>query len=156
NGWNCGCFGETYKMKPSAGILKNIILLGITAVLWVIYPIKPYKFSFWIALLIAISAIAVPFITSPVGLGTNPEKVHEKIDLNPLYKLTELPSIDLRTGKHIVSFMSLTCPHCKKAASLLHIIKKQHPDFPIYFVLVGKDEYLNDFFKETKANEIPY
>src|SRR5690606_967636 len=34
DGGNCGCFGEAYKMKPSAGILKNIILLGITAVLW--------------------------------------------------------------------------------------------------------------------------
>lgn len=156
DGGNCGCFGDAYKMKPSAGIIKNIILLGITAILWVIYPIKPYQHSAWISGVLGMSALVVPFIFFPLSIDRKPQSVYQPINLDALYAQTPVPDVELRKGKHIVAFMSLTCPHCKKAAFLFHVIKKQHPEFPVYFVLYGADEYQKDFFEETKAEDIPH
>ena len=52
--------------------------------------------------------------------------------------------------------MSLTCPHCRKAAYRLHIIKKNHPELPIFMVLAGREENEKSFFKETKSKDVPY
>jgi hypothetical protein len=156
DGGNCGCFGEAYAMKPSAGIVKNIILLGITALLWVIYPIKPYKHSEWLTLSVGMIALALPFIFFPLSTDRKPDVVYVPIRLDALYAQTPSPNVELRKGKHIVAFMSLSCPHCKKAAFLFHVIKKQHPEFPIYLILHGSDEYKKDFFDETKAQDVPH
>lgn len=153
---NCGCFGEAYSMKPSAGILKNIILLGMVAILWIIYPIAPYKGSEWIACILGMAAIVVPFVFFPLSSFNEPKAVNKPIDLNALYAENPKPNVELRTGKHVVSFMSLSCPHCKKAAFLFHIIHKQHPEFPIYLVITGSDEYEAGFFEESKAQGVPH
>lgn len=153
---NCGCFGEAYSMKPSAGILKNIILLGVVAILWIIYPVSPYKNSEWIAGVLGMAAIVVPFVFFPLSSFNEPKTVNKPIDLNALYAENPKPDVELRTGKHIVSFMSLSCPHCKKAAFLFHIIHRQHPEFPIYLVITGSDEYEKSFFEESKAQSVPH
>jgi glutaredoxin len=64
--------------------------------------------------------------------------------------------VDLRKGKHIIAFMSLTCPHCKKAAYLLQIIYHEHPELPIYMVLQGPEQLKQKFFDETHAEHVPY
>jgi hypothetical protein len=67
-----------------------------------------------------------------------------------------MPAKELRTGKHIIAYMSLTCPHCRKAAYMLHIIKKQWPEIPIYLVISGHPSQQKDFFEETKADDLPF
>lgn len=52
--------------------------------------------------------------------------------------------------------MSLTCPHCRKAAYLLHVIKHAHPDYSIYFILSGHPDQQADFFKESHSENVPY
>jgi hypothetical protein len=52
--------------------------------------------------------------------------------------------------------MSLTCPHCKKAAYLLQIIHHEHSDIPIFLVLDGPEPYKQKFFDETHAERLPY
>src|SRR6202012_2430087 len=59
-------------------------------------------------------------------------------------------------GKHILSFMSLTCPHCRIAAKKIHIMNQRNPGIPFYFVLNGKPEDLNRFFEDTHTENIPY
>ncbi len=153
---NCGCFGEAYSMKPSAGIVKNIILLGITALLWMMYPIKPYKNSNWIAGVVGLASIIIPFVFYPIGGYSNAKTINQPINLDALYAENPKPNVELRKGKHIVSFMSLSCPHCQKAAFLFHVLKKQNPEFPIYLVIAGSDEYEKDFFEQSKAENVPY
>src|SRR5690606_35750896 len=82
------------------------------------------------------------------------------LDLTPLYYSSNSQNkpapIELRKGKHIVAFMSLTCSHCKKAAFLLQVIHRQHPELPIFFVLNGHPDFLEDFFNETHAKGVPH
>ena len=52
--------------------------------------------------------------------------------------------------------MSLTCPHCRKAAYLMQLIHREHPDYDIYMVLDGPDTYLQKFFDETHAEQLPH
>jgi uncharacterized membrane protein YphA (DoxX/SURF4 family)/glutaredoxin len=156
NSGNCGCFGETYKMTPLEGILKNVLLLGLTAITWHLYPTRTYKNGIYVALFTVMLGIMTPFVAIPLSSQNNPEITDEPINLSAIYQQPNPPKIDLKKGKHIIAFMSLSCPHCKKAAFLFHIIHKQHPEIPILMILAGSDQYEKDFFDETKAHSVPY
>jgi glutaredoxin len=156
NTGNCGCFGDKLAMKPLTAIWKNVAMIAVTVLLMFIYPVKPYKNQEFVCLILGLVAFSAPFLANHVYTGTAPEPYHKTIDLNLLYKYDPAPSVDLRTGKHIIAFMSLTCPHCKKAAYLLHIIRQQHPDIPVFMVLDGADEFKKQFFDETHAENVPY
>jgi hypothetical protein len=122
-----------------------------------LYPVRPYKNQEWISVVAGMLAIVAPFIILPLNISDKPEVTHSEINLNPLYTPGQpQPAVELRQGKHIIAFMSLTCPHCKKAAYLLHIIKKQHSDYPIYFVLSGHPDNEKPFFDETHAMAVPH
>ena len=156
NTGNCGCFGNNVSMTPLAAIIKNLIMIGVTVLLMFIYPVQPYKRQEYVVLLLGFAAFSMPFVVNPIYTSTAPAKAKEAVDLSPLYNYTPAPPMDLRTGKHIVAFMSLTCPHCRKAAYLLHVIHSQHPDIPIYMILDGPDAYKKEFFDVTHTADIPY
>jgi len=157
NSGNCGCFGNSISMTPLNAIWKNLAMIAATLVLWKIYPVKPYKHQEYIGLVVAAVAFSTPFLVNRMFISTAPDKPKTvtTINLDPLYKYPPAPSVDLRKGKHIIAFMSLTCPHCKKAAYLLQIIHHEHPDIPMFLVLDGPDTYLKKFFDETHAENVP-
>ncbi|OJW84310.1 MAG: hypothetical protein BGO69_11155 [Bacteroidetes bacterium 46-16] len=156
NHGNCGCFGDNIEMTPLQSVWKNVIMIIITLILIYIYPAKPYKNQEIIAVLLFMAALVTPFILNPLDLDNKPEAAHQTIDLNPLYKEAPVPATELRTGKHIVAFMSLTCPHCRKAAYMLHVIHDKNPGIPIYILLSGSDNHEKEFFDETHAMDVPH
>lgn len=156
NHGNCGCFGDNIEMTPLQSIWKNLAMIAVTVVLMYIYPAKPYKNQEVIAVLLVMVALVTPFILNPLDIDNKPEAAQEAIDLNPLYKEAPTPSVDLRSGKHIIAFMSLTCPHCRKAAYLLHVIHHHNPDIPIYFLLSGSDDHEKEFFNDTHSIDVPH
>ena len=177
NSGNCGCFGNKLEMTPLAAIWKNIAMIAATVLLWLFYPPKPKKialadqdgillpepgksaykqYQYFVGLFLATIAFSLPFLVNFINIGTDPDKFTGKVNFDPLYKYDNAPAIELRTGKHIIAFMSLTCPHCRKAAYLFHIIHREHPDIPIYLVLDGPDAYRQKFFDETHAEDVPY
>lgn len=156
NSGNCGCFGDKLAMKPLTAIWKNLAMIAVTVLLMYIYPVKPYKHQEYVCLIIGMVAFASPYIISPLYTGSDPEKNGKAINLDPLYQYTPAPQVDLRKGKHIIAFMSLTCPHCKKAAYLLQIIHHEHPGYPIFIVLDGADMFQKPFFDETHAEAVPH
>lgn len=153
---NCGCFGDKLAMKPLTAIWKNVAMIAATLLLMLIYPVKPYKYQEYLSLIVAAIAFTTPFLLNNIYTGTEPEPYSKPIDLSLLYKYSPAPSVELRTGKHIIAFMSLTCPHCKKAAYLLQIIHHEHPDFPIFMVLDGSDHFRKQFFDETHSEQVPH
>jgi uncharacterized membrane protein YphA (DoxX/SURF4 family) len=156
NTGSCGCFGDWIYMKPLDAIWKNLAMMAATIILMVIHPIKPYKNQEWISAIAGMAALVVPLVVSPLNVDNKPTTANEPINLNYLYKNTPPPSMELRTGKHIVAFMSLTCPHCRKAAYLMHILKRQHKDFSFFIVLTGHPDLQDEFFKETQATNLPF
>jgi len=160
NDGNCGCFGEAYTMTPFTAIIKNLLMIAATILLYYIYSLKAYRYTKWIALVITLATLTTPFILYPPISNSKPQVIQQKIDLTALY-LSKNPDnepapVELRQGKHIVAFMSLSCSHCRKAAFLLQVIHRQHPDFPIFFVLNGDSSLLPDFFRETQSEAVPH
>ncbi|MCD6011988.1 MAG: thiol:disulfide oxidoreductase TlpB [Flavipsychrobacter sp.] len=156
NTGNCGCFGNKITMTPSQAIWKNAAMITAAVLLMFIYPVKPYKFQEYVCMALCAASFSVPFAVNNIYIGTSPVKYSSPINLEPLYKYEPKPTVELRQGKHIIAFMSLTCPHCKKAAKLMHIIHQQHPDIPLFMVLAGNKDHKKQFFDETHAEKVPY
>jgi hypothetical protein len=151
NNVDCGCFGDALPMSPAVSILKNIVLLGVTALLSRIYSVKPYRFSGIVAVAGAAAMIALPFLFVPYSQKPSP------INLNPLYRNTaNQPAVELRKGKHLLAFLSLGCPHCRNAAGIFKDIYAADSTIPIYMVLYGYPSDTAEFFKDTKAGNVPH
>ena len=164
NKGNCGCFGTTIEMTPLQALIKNLVMLLVFAGLSKLHQGWNYgKFSKYLLALLLLTTLILPFILNPVKLDYSEAYLNKpvnnyKLELDTLYNnaLVNIPPKDLATGKHIISFMSLTCPHCRIAAKKLRIINERNPEIPIYFVLNGKIENLNAFFEDTHTQNIPY
>jgi hypothetical protein len=164
NNGNCGCFGTTIYMSPLKALLKNILMLAIFAALYIFNKGFGYsRFSKLIVIIIALISITLPFILNPVELDyseayLNKPESNYKMELDTLYNNAYLntPPKELSKGKQIISFMSLTCPHCRIAAKKIHILKEKNPAIPFYFVLNGDEENLKVFFDDTHTENIPH
>lgn len=161
---NCGCFGEAIKMSPLEGILKNIALIVLCIFLYFLDDGDLWKLN-WKKILIPIlfiGSMCLGFFVYPINATfsstLDTSKVNYKVPLDLMYKSTqkETPKIDLRNGKHVVAFLSLTCPHCKIAAQKIRIMHKQNPAIPFYLALNGDKEVEPTFFEETQAQEIAH
>jgi hypothetical protein len=161
NHGNCGCFGDLLPMTPLESIIKNICLaiaIGVCKVLG-----SEYKFPYQRVLIAAIGTLCLAFpiwFLPPESIYIQDEEPHLKrpIPLSILYQshINKAPSAELRKGKHIIAFMSLTCSFCRKAAIRLRIMKKKNPTLPIHLILNGDSTNLKPFFEETQATNLPF
>lgn len=164
NKGNCGCFGTYFQMTPLQALIKNIIMLSVFVVLYKYHEgwelNKKYRF---VIPLLFVSSFVMPFIWNPVELDyseayLNQPESNYKIELDSLYTNATLhtPPNTLSQGKHIIAFMSLTCPHCRIAAKKIRIISERNPKISFYFVLNGDDKNLPSFFEDTHTDSIPH
>ncbi len=156
NAGDCGCFGDKLSMSPLNAIIKNVVMIAVTILLMRIYPAKPYKFQDIFIPPITMLGLCIPFIVNVIDMSNAPTPYKKELDITPLYKFTPAPSVDLLHGKHIIVYVSYYCPHCKKAAYLLQIIHRKHPDYPIYMIMAGAPEQEKQFFDESHAIDIPH
>lgn len=165
NTGNCGCFGEGVQMTPFEGILKNLVMIFAAVLVYILYEGWSLKYNALFLALIGVTAVAVPFILNPVDYtytsNNLDEKVNYPLELDLLYSpedtsKVEIPKTDLRKGKQVVAFLSLTCSHCRIAAKKFRLIKRNNPSLPIYFVLNGNKSNLKPFLEDTRATNIPY
>jgi hypothetical protein len=164
NRGSCGCFGETIKMTPLQGLMKNGILVIAFFILYAISSEFTFRFKTLLASAGSLILIILPFVVNPIGIPfekRSPDTYEQfKLELDSLYyrsDSTEVPpAIDLKQGKHIIVFLSLSCPHCRIAAKKLNVMYKRNPQIPLYFVIGGKAGLMKEFFDDTKADNIPY
>lgn len=150
NQGDCGCFGNWFRMSPLMALLKNIAMIIAALVLRRRYAVAPYKNQELIAMTAGMICVVMPFVWSPLSGRARP------IDLQALYGQPAAPPVDLRKGRHVLAFMSLTCPHCRDAAKKFRDIHREAPALPVFLVLSGLPEHEADFFKETGAREVPH
>ena len=163
NSGNCKCFGNFINVTPLESIIKNIILIILSFIIYKKHKFIIWKYSKIFFTIIILTSFTLPFIINPVGIDNTVQNsddsvVNYKLNLDVLYnnpKVVE-PKMDLRKGKFIIAFMSLTCPYCRIGAYKLHVIKKLNSNIPIFFVLNGSKEKLKPFYDETKTSDIPY
>jgi uncharacterized membrane protein YphA (DoxX/SURF4 family) len=159
NDRNCGCFGTFLEMTPTQAIVKNVIMMGLILLLFKSDSEWNWK-PLLLVSIVGLFSVSIPFILNPVDIlnseNTNSTTVNYPLDTDLLgdYKFgNEKP--DLKKGKYLLSFLSVTCGHCKTAGLKLSIINKKIKLPPSYIVLFGKEKYKKDFFDYTKLT-FPY
>ncbi len=164
NTGNCGCFGETIKMSPLEGIIKNVVLIAACIVCYLSSENDLWN-STWKKIVIPVlftGAMCLGFFVYPMDAkfisSMDKTNINYKVPLELMYgdSQKEKPKIDLTKGKHIIAFLSLTCPHCRIAAKKLHVIHKKNPEIPIYIALNGDKKLLPEFFDDTNTQNIPH
>jgi uncharacterized membrane protein YphA (DoxX/SURF4 family) len=162
NQGNCGCFGTKIKMTPAQAIIKNVFMLGLALIVYLIPVPFDYKKWKWLMLLPVITCFSLPFALNPpsafiINMAA-PETVNYKFQNDLLLgKVFNKGPVDLTKGKHILCFFSLTCPHCRTAGYKIHIIKAQLAEkASIVMILNGEKENESLFFEETKSENVPY
>jgi hypothetical protein len=162
NTGNCGCFGNAIKMTPLQAIIKNILMLGLGLIL--VYLPQPFQLGIWnkLGFLPIVCSISVVFFLNPpsafiVNLSS-PETVNYPFQTELIKDLGfSSGNIDLSKDKHIVCFFSLTCPHCRTAGSMMHLVKSRLKDkASIVMIINGDKADETSFFEDTKAQNIPY
>jgi uncharacterized membrane protein YphA (DoxX/SURF4 family) len=164
NKGNCGCFGTYFQMTPLEALIKNVIMLVIFFMLYRNHEgwELPKKLNYLIVVPYAV-ALMFPFVNNPVELDyssayLNKPEDNYKLELDSLYSSAKLPipPKTLSQGKHVIAFMSMSCPHCRIAAKKMRIMHERNPQIPFYFVLNGLDEKIKPFFDDTHTDSIPH
>lgn len=164
NEGNCGCFGEHIRMTPLQAILKNLLMLLLLGLLYGLHPGWQFRHNALFLSLSGVTCLILPFVFNPVDYAYSSnnlqEKINYKLELDQLYHpedslKVEIPTVELRKGKHVLAFLSLSCPHCRIAAKKFRLIKRNNPSLSIYFVLNGAREKYSSFIEDTKASNIP-
>lgn len=160
NDVNCGCFGDQVFMSPSTSLLKNAVMIIVTFILLKYHNGLQQKWANYVNIIGFVVVAALPYFLYYIP-SSEPSYLKEDsydLDLSAIYESEEQapPALDIRKGKHIVAFMSLTCPHCKIAAYKMQLMKKDNPDISMFMVLNGDSTALAPFWEKTKAQDIPY
>lgn len=151
NAGDCGCFGNALSMSPLASLGKNLLLL---LGLFILKKSKCYNWSnTLISLALVMLCMAAPFISNPLQTSFK-ERTLNTVPLAARVAPSFLDSI--KKERRIIAFLSLSCPHCRNAAKLLHQLQNTQKNASFLLILNGPDELRNDFFKETKANNVPF
>lgn len=164
NKGNCGCFGTHLFMTPLQALLKNILIMFF---LWLVSAYhRGFQWSkrfYWVVMTLALVSLILPHILSYVEWSYSEQYLTQKenkykLGLDTLIKYARIhkPPSSIKEGKHIIAFMSLTCPHCRIAAKKMRLMKENNPQLPFYFVLNGDEKDLKAFFEDTRAEHIPY
>jgi hypothetical protein len=148
-------------MSPSSSLIKNAIITIAILILLKFHNGVNFNKQTFITSIVLVGSIAYLFYYLPFP-DTQPQWLKKgkfQLDLSLFYipGKSDAPKIDLRKGKHVIAFFSLTCPHCRMAAYKMHIMKERNPSLPLFMVLGGKDTtYLQEFWDKTNAKNIPY
>ncbi len=163
NNGNCGCFGTRIVMTPLQALIKNSLMIGLLLIIYFFHKGLEWRMSFYFIIFNTLASLALPHILNYVELSYSEHYLVKKetaypLGLDTLFKYATLhkPPKELKKGKHIIAFMSLTCPHCRITAKKIRLMKELNPNLPFYFVLNGDEKDLTTFFEDTKATNIPY
>jgi uncharacterized membrane protein YphA (DoxX/SURF4 family) len=164
NNGNCGCFGTAIVMTPLQALIKNAIMLVVCYFIYKYYEGFNFrKVGKWLFGALFLTSFALPHILNYVDFSYSEtyltkKEDHYKLELDSVYKYAKIHKAPttLSQGKHIIAFMSLTCPHCRIAAKKMRLMKEKNPNISMYLILNGDYDKLQPFFEDTKARNIDY
>ena len=152
---SCHCFGELLPFNPWQSILKNIVLIGLLAL---IYKVKGFQFKGQrIALVgIAIAITVSIFIISPPDNYTSNYNDENNLHKDLFAEMLSEPLLDslhLKEGKQVVCLFSTTCKYCQMAAQKLSLMQ-QYYNFPpenITYIFIGDEESIATFYEQSES-----
>lgn len=157
---NCQCFGELLPLNPGTSILKNLVLLAVAGVIYRFYAGIEWRRSFLILTAAGVIALVIPFTDIALredGEPAGSEMTGKILELDRVYSNPKAipPATDLRSGRHIIAFLSLKCPYCIMTAYKLRLMKEKNPSLPVWLIVNGKTRDIPKFLEETGAYYLP-
>lgn len=164
---DCGCMGLAVSMTPLQSLLKNIVLIFLSLVIYLFHKsefllkgrtILNRIFSFSVLIV----AMVLPFVVYPLGSYQLKPSGISKINLGTYTFMKENSNekIKIQDGKKIICFFTVGCKFCKLASRKLHTyIEKNKAPFPLYLAFFGDTSIIREVYKfqhETRLTNIPF
>lgn len=153
---NCGCYGELIPMTTKESLVKNLVLF----LLLVLNTRFSFEFTFKlkkaVQLIILALCLTAPFLyllPDSIYIMPKEQTIDEPINRDIIYKFSK---DSITHDKMILAIVSPGCKYCRKAANRMRVMKERHPELPFLFAFGGSGDGIEDFFKDTKAQKIPY
>lgn len=152
---NCHCFGDVLQFNPWQSIIKNLVLMGLFAL---IYKMKGKRFRndlLALAGVVFASSLAV-FVVSPPDNFTSAYKPQQNLNVelfDAAMQQMPLEDLHLNEGKKIVCFFSTACDYCQMSAHKLSLMQ-QFADFPaddICYVFMGTEDGKKHFYEASQS-----
>lgn len=152
---NCHCFGDFLQFDPKQSIIKNVVLMALSLL---IYRAKEWKPRFgWIGLcgVILASTIAVFAVSPPDNFTPAYDSEHNlqtELFVDLLHE-APLDSLNLTDGKQVVCFFSTGCEYCQMAAQKLSLMQ-QYYGFPaesITYIFMGSEDGIAKFYEKSQS-----
>ena len=152
---SCHCFGDVLQFNPWQSIIKNVVLMGLFAL---IFRMKNIRFrNDWLVLagVIVVSAVTV-FVVSPPDNFTSCYKPQQNLNTELFDAALQEPPLDslrLNEGKKIVCFFSTACEYCQMSAHKLSLMQ-QFNGFPpenVSYVFMGSEDGMNRFYDVSQS-----
>ncbi|MEZ5054869.1 MAG: hypothetical protein R2807_08960 [Chitinophagales bacterium] len=111
--------------------------------------------------MLVIGSLVLGFFINPLYAKYHPNsamnRVNYALPLSYLYEdsLQAPPTVNLKQGKHIVAFLSLTCSHCKVAAKVASHPKTKS-DIAYISCFKWRCQIVSFFFKRKSSRNIPH
>jgi uncharacterized membrane protein YphA (DoxX/SURF4 family) len=131
---NCGCFGELVPFSNMESLLKNILFIVITVFLY--YQAKNHTLKYWwIGVSVLAASVFTIFMLHRIPLYLDEIELKEPFASEYVNSGSfQIEGEDLYQ-KHLVVFLSCTCPKCKDMVRNMETINRIYPMQNVYYFL---------------------
>ena len=152
---NCGCFGELLPFSNIESLLKNFIFIALTLLLYRCAPKQSLKY-WWIGIIVVGIFTFTIFMMNKIPLFLDEIELDEPFFSDYVncenYQFDE---VDLYQ-KHLVVFLSCTCPRCQEMVRNLETLNRVYPLQNVYFYLCEDSIATPEDLFEHKEISFPY
>lgn len=154
---SCHCFGELLPFNPWQSIFKNIVLMGLFAM---IYKVKDFSFKGkWLALVgvLIVSSVTV-FAVSPPDNFISTYNKDKNVNEALFAEMLSTPPMDafhLNEGKQVIGIFSTSCEYCQLAAHKISLMQQRYgfPAENMTYVFIGSEEGIETFYEKSESAE---
>lgn len=157
---NCHCFGDYLRFNPWQSILKNVVLLGLFAL---IYKVKERHYKApWLLLAVLVLACSVAvFAANPPDNFTAASRPSKELQEEALQEALQRPPLDglkLDQGKKVIGIFSSSCELCKMAAHKLSLMQSYYgfPEEDVLYLFMGSEEGVERFYVDSESTRYQY
>ncbi|MHB8905602.1 MAG: MauE/DoxX family redox-associated membrane protein [Melioribacteraceae bacterium] len=144
---NCGCFGEMIKISPLESIIKNVLLMGLLAIL---FKRTEEKKNYFAVPLVTLASFIIVFTASPV-------KSYKDFKFAKYTNFVNAGRVDLSHGDKLIAVFNTECDHCQNLAKELSGLKKKAGwSSNLYALLFSEGTISADSFKAVTNFNYPY